>query len=142
MPSWKTILNAGDDHISAMAIPDGDMFCSSVAEADRMFGTMRTLKTFYGIDNALEAYRFCRVKSNLTNAGGGTVVLAAALAEIDRREAWAVLEAQPYGVHRKEIPRLKRFYERFGFREHRRCDLRASPFMVRPPGGSASPPAA
>jgi GNAT superfamily N-acetyltransferase len=84
----------------------------------------------YGVPESVpwsQVYRFSRVKAQPPGRGGGRVVLDAALAALDARGAWAVLEASPYDGRSHEA--LMAFYRRHGFEDGPEPGL-----MFRPPG--------
>jgi hypothetical protein len=134
---WTVTHNFTDEGVSAMARPVGDPGLNvSIAQADALF-PYSPIRTFYRVDAKVPAFRFSRVKAKPLGEGGGTAALTAALEELDRRGAWAVLEAQPYdrGTGKAGVRRLVRYYERFGFKVVRTLPVEDGPCMSRPPGG-------
>jgi GNAT superfamily N-acetyltransferase len=86
----------------------------------------------YGVPDDVpqdRVFRFSRVKAQPKGQGGGSLVLAATLAETDRRGLWTVLEASPYPG--QDLDTLIAFYEKHGFQSH----PQHRELMFRPPGG-------
>lgn len=78
-----------------------------------------------------QVMRFSRVKADPVDSGGGSEVLKASLAEMDRHGFWSVLECNPYPGHSKRKTRA--FYVKHGFMHRPGLDPDA---LYRPPAAS------
>lgn len=107
---WNLKLISTDDRVSTIAIGPAGMSANAAAEMTLL------PPTDYGVPKDVpweRVFRFSRVVAKPKGKGGGTLVLAAAVAEMDRRGLWGVLEASPYPGQDKAA--LMAFYEAHGF---------------------------